>query len=110
MSNNAEKRTDDDDYIRGLTSFKRPQGVEPLRSRNKGDDDEEVINKIEKLPEGYGNPAPTEERGGATSTLKARLSRKSHEEIIAHKKANVGLTYAAMVEEMWKLYKEKHGI
>lgn len=108
MSKSAENK-EDTSFIQALGGFKEKSKVAPLRSRPKGDADEALVSKIHNLPEGYGT-SDEEVDVRATTSFRARISTRTQQEMFAYRKSKVGLTYAAMIEEMWDLYKDKHGI
>lgn len=109
MTKNAQG-VEDTSYVDGLTSYKKPKKIEQLPSRPKGDLDEEVVGRIHNLPEGYGAKKSSEINPRATSSFRAKISSETWKEMNKFKKENVGLTYAAMIQEMWELYKKKHKI
>lgn len=99
---------EDNDLIGGLQNYKKDKAVEPLPSRPKDDADEERVGNITNLPEGYGKQRAAPRAPVTTTVFRARISTSTYEELIAHKSASVGLTHAAIMEEMWTLYKEKN--
>jgi hypothetical protein len=109
MAKNAQS-VDETDYVGGLTNYNRPKTIEPLRSRPKDDADEAVVERLHNLPEGYGRSKEQDIDPAATTSFRARIALKTQQEMAAHKKSQIGLTYAAMIEEMWKYYKRENDI